>query len=130
MFESSPLMPTLPASDLDRAKAWYSNYLGLDPASEDEERGSAMYEIGGSGFLVYQSDFAGTNQATAAGFVVENFDEVVDELRSKGIQFEDLDFGEMGHTVDGVITSPDGSEKGAWFKDSEGNILGLSTNPA
>lgn len=130
MFEASPLMPTLPAADLDRAKAWYSNYLGLEPSTEDAERGSAMYEVGGSGFLVYQSEFAGTNQATAAGFVVENFDDVVDELRGKGVQFEDIDFGEMGHTVDGVITSPDGTEKGAWFRDSEGNILGLSTRPA
>ena len=130
MFESSPLEPTLPAADLARAKAWYSDKLGLEPVSEDAELGSAMYEVGGSRFLVYMSEFAGTNQATAANFTVEDFDNVVDQLRAKGVQLEDLDFGEMGATVDGVITSPDGSGKGAWFKDSEGNILAVSTPPA
>lgn len=130
MFEGSPLQPTLPASDLARAKAWYADKLGLEPASEDSERGSALYELGGSRFLLYMSQFAGTNDATAAAFTVDNFDTVVDQLRAKGVQFEDVDFGEMGQTVDGVISSPDGSEKGAWFKDSEGNILSVSTKPA
>lgn len=130
MFDRSALMPTLPAADLGRAKNWYSDKLGLEPVSEDEERGSAVYEAGGSAFLLYTSEFAGTNKATAAGFFVEDFDSVVDQLRANGVEFESVDFGEMGHTVDGVISSPDGSEKGAWFKDSEGNILAISTPPA
>ncbi len=129
MFDQSPLMPTLAASDLDRAKSWYADKLGLEPVSEDPERGTAVYEIGGSPFMVYLSEFAGTNKATAAGLFVTNFDSVVDQLRANGVEFESIDFGEMGHTVDGVISSPDGSEKGAWFKDSEGNILAISTPP-
>ncbi len=125
MFDNIALQTTLPASDLDRAKRWYEETLGLTPARESEF-GGAEYESGGSGFLIYESQFAGTNQATAAGFRVDNFDEVVDHLRSKGVEFEHVDFGEMGSTVDGVISTPDG-EKAAWFKDSEGNILALST---
>jgi hypothetical protein len=95
---------------------------------EDEERRSAIYDHAGSKFLLYESEFAGTNQATAAGFLVEDFDDVIARLRAAGVAFEELDFGEAGKTEDGVITSPDG-DKGAWFKDSEGNVLAMSTPP-
>lgn len=128
MFANTPLTAALPASDLDRAKAWYSEKLGLQPVWEDEY-GGAHYEAGGTHFLVYVSPFAGTNQATAAGFSVENFDEMIGELRGKGVTFEEVDFGELGKTIDGVISSPDDMGKAAWFKDSEGNILALSTPP-
>lgn len=126
MLENVPLQTALAASDLDRAKRWYAEKLGLEPKSEDEY-GNVRYVTGGSEFLIYQSDFAGTNQATAAGFTVGQFDQVVAELRSRGVEFEEVDFGEFGKTVDGVITSPDGKAKSAWFKDSEGNILAVTT---
>jgi len=126
MFDDVALHATLPASDVARAKKWYSEMLGLTPKSEDEF-GGARYETGGAEFLVYQSSYAGTNQATSAGFTVDDFDEVIDQLRARGVQFEEVDFGEMGKTVDGVIASPDGTMKSAWFKDSEGNILAVST---
>jgi catechol 2,3-dioxygenase-like lactoylglutathione lyase family enzyme len=126
MFGNVPLHPVLPASDLERAKRWYSEKLGLEPVSEDEY-GGVEYETGGQRFLVYLTEFAGTNKATAAGFLVEAFDEAIASLRSNGVVFEDVDFGELGSTVDGVITTPDGKDKAAWFKDSEGNILSIST---
>lgn len=126
MLGTTPLHPVLPASDLERAKRWYSDKLGLEPVEEDEY-GGAHYEIGGGTFLVYTSEFAGTNKATAAGFRVENFDAVIAELRGNGVVFEDVDFGPLGVSVDGVIATPDGKDKAAWFKDSEGNILSLST---
>ncbi len=115
---------TLPAADLDRAKAWYSQVLGLEPV-EIEPMGEVWYEIGGSRFMVYASQFAGTNQATAAGLMVDDFAATSAELRARGAIFEDYDFGEDFHTVDGIMTLPNG-RKGAWFRDSEGNILGLS----
>jgi catechol 2,3-dioxygenase-like lactoylglutathione lyase family enzyme len=126
VFANTPLAATLPASDLERAKTWYSEKLGLEPVEEDEY-GGAHYEAGGAQFIVFLSPFAGTNQATAAGFNVDNFDEVVDQLRSRGVTFEEVDFGDLGKTVDGVISSPDGANKAAWFKDSEGNILSVTT---
>jgi catechol 2,3-dioxygenase-like lactoylglutathione lyase family enzyme len=119
-----PLHAVLPASDIERARRWYSEKLGLDPVSTNPF-GDLRYESGGAQFLVYQSELAGTNQATAAGFSLDNFDQFVDFLRSNGVAFEHVDFGEMGATVDGVITTPDG-RKAAWFKDSEGNIFALS----
>jgi len=126
MFGSAALHPVLPASDLERAKRWYSEKLGLEPVSESEY-GGIQYEHGGGTFLVYPSDFAGTNKATAAGFRVEDFDAAIAELRSRGVVFEEVDFGEFGSTVDGVISMPGSNDKAAWFKDSEGNILSLST---
>lgn len=118
------LLATLPASDIDRARAWYSEKLGLEPVDKGED-GGLFYEWGESRFLVYPSAFAGTNQATAAGIVVDDFDTAVGQLRSSGITFEEYDLGDDFRTEDGIVTAPDGS-KGVWFKDSEGNIIGVA----
>ena len=116
---------TLPASDMERAKAWYSSVLQLEP-KEITEDGSAWYEVGGTSFLVYASQFAGTNQATAAAIGVDDVEATVKELKARGAVFEDYDFGEDFRTVDGILTNPSG-RKMAWLKDSEGNILGIAT---
>jgi len=125
MYGNTALHPVLPASDLDRAKRWYSEKLGIEPVRE-YEYGGAEYEVGGAMFLVYRSEFAGTNKATAAGFRVDDFDSAIAKLRAAGVAFEEIDFGEFGATVDGVLTMPGSNDKAAWFKDSEGNILSLS----
>lgn len=122
MIADIPMQPVLPASDLERARRRYSEKLGLEPVSTNPF-GDLRYEAGGVEFLVYQTELA--NQATAAGFSLKNFDEVVAFLRSNGVAFEHVDFGDMGATIDGVITTPDG-QKAAWFKDSEGNTFALS----
>jgi catechol 2,3-dioxygenase-like lactoylglutathione lyase family enzyme len=127
MFGHVALHPVLPASDLERAKRWYSEKLGLVPVGVNDY-GDLRFRAGGCEFLVYQSGLAGINKATAAGFRLADVDGAVAALRSKGVVFEDVEFGEFGATVDGVITSTDGNEKSAWFKDSEGNILSLSTS--
>jgi predicted enzyme related to lactoylglutathione lyase len=119
------LVATLPASDLDRAKAWYASVLQLEPV-EITEDGSAHYEVGGTHFLLYGSQFAGTNQATAAAIAVDDVEATVAELRSRGAVFEEYDFGDDFRTVDSILTSP-GGRKMAWFKDSEGNILGVAS---
>ncbi len=126
MIAGRPMHAVLPASDLERAKKWYADKLGLQPVEEDEY-GGARYESGGSMFLIYQTENAGNNPATAAGFRVDDFDSLVEDLRGRGVVFEEVDFGELGKTVDGVVSSPDGTDKAAWFKDSEGNILAIST---
>lgn len=124
MIANIPIQPVLPASDLERARRWYSEKLGLEPVSTNPF-GDLLYEAGGVEFLGYQTELAGTNRASAAGFRLQHFDEVVGFLRSHGVEFEHVDFGAMGATVDGVITTPDG-QKAAWFKDSEGNTFALS----
>jgi len=115
----------LPASDLDRARIWYSEKLGVEPI--DPTGDELHYYAGGTQFGVYPSTYAGTNRATAARLIVTDFDAARAELLSKGVVFEDYDFGDDFRTVDGVLVSPDG-EKTSWFKDSEGNILGIGSS--
>ena len=121
MFKT--VMATIPATDLERAKAWYRDKLGLEPKQDIGGEGGAVYSAGDAQFLLYQSQFAGTNQATAASWVVDDLEATVKDLRSRGVTFEEYDFPGLT-TVDGIAETPEG--KGAWFKDSEGNILAVS----
>ena len=123
LLSNSKLMATLPASDMARAKAFYADKLDLKPVEDGEFE--AWYETGGTRFLLYMSGFAGTNQATAAGFVVDDVETSVAELKGRGVVFEEYDFDEL-KTVDGIATTEDGT-KAAWFKDSEGNIISIAS---
>lgn len=126
MLADLDISPSLPASDITRARAFYEGVLGYKPVMTIPD-GSTFYRSGNTGFEVYPSAFAGTNLATAAGWQVSDFDSVVGELRERGVKLEDYDLGEI-KTVDGVLELPDGA-KAAWFKDPEGNILGIFAPP-
>jgi len=130
------IYPELPALDVQRARTWYSEKLGLEPVTANGEpiapgdpidpETELLYETGNARFGVCRTPHAGRNQATAARLVVEDFDAVHNEMISRGVIFEDYDLGQDFRTVDAVLVSPDG-EKTAWFKDSEGNILALGS---
>ena len=122
MLANYALQASLPASDIERAKAFYRDKLGLEPAEESGD-GGVFFDTGGTRFLLYPSGFAGTNQATAAGWQVDDIEAVVAGLKANGVEFQDYDFDEL-KTVDGIATLPNGL-KGAWFIDSEGNILSV-----
>ena len=115
------VIATLPAADIERAKKFYADKLGLQPA-ETSSMGDLYYKCNGSMFTLYPSQYAGTAKNTAVGFETDDLERDMRELRSKGVVFEEYDMGEL-KTVNGVATSPD--EKGAWFKDSEGNIIAV-----
>jgi catechol 2,3-dioxygenase-like lactoylglutathione lyase family enzyme len=116
----------LPAKDVERAKSWYADTLDLKPTYEDE--GGVQYNAGeGTEFWVYPSQFAGTNQATAMGFYASDLSTEMGDLRSRGVTFEEYDIPGV-KTVDGIAEFPSG-ERGAWFKDSEGNIISLFESP-
>ena len=115
----------LAASDVERARAWYTAIPQLEPVTDEDEE--LLYRAGGTQFGIYESENAGTNKATAMRFVVTDFYVSRADLLGKGVVFEDYDFGDDFRTVDGVLTSPDG-EKTSWFKDSEGNILALGSS--
>jgi predicted enzyme related to lactoylglutathione lyase len=115
---------SLPAVDIERAKAWYASALDLEPA-EITDFGDIWYVVNGSRVQLYASQYAGTNKATAATIEVDDVQATVDRLKARGVVFEDYDFGEDFRTVDGVLTAPDG-HKLAWFKDSEGNTLAIA----
>ena len=128
LLSNYPLTPRLPAVDIDRAREWYEAKLGLTPDHSEEIGQGLWYQTGGGWFYLYPTPTAGTAQNTAAGWTVKDLDAVVDELRSRGVTFEDYDFGEM-KTENGVMHIP-GGYKAAWFKDSEGNTLELSETPS
>ena len=112
---------TLPVSDIARAREFYENVLGLQ--AENETPGGVNYKAGSVHLFVYPSQFAGTNQATAATLIVDDVEAAVAELRDKGVTFLEYDFQGL-KTVDGIAEIE--GEKGAWFKDPEGNILAVA----
>ena len=109
------------AADLGRAKAWYADKLGLQPAMDMD--GALTYRSGASAFTIYLTEFAGTAKNTVAVWRVPDIRAEMADLRGRGVVFEDYDFGDW-KTVDGVMTDTDGGMS-AWFTDSEGNVLGL-----
>jgi catechol 2,3-dioxygenase-like lactoylglutathione lyase family enzyme len=111
---------TLPVSDMERARAFYEGKLGLTVQQEDP--GGVNYAVGSSTIFVYPSEFAGTNQATAAGLEVTDLDGAMAEMRSAGVTFEEYDLPGM-KTENGVVEME--GARGAWFKDPDGNILSL-----
>jgi catechol 2,3-dioxygenase-like lactoylglutathione lyase family enzyme len=113
---------TLAVSDLQRAREFYENTLGLSLVQE--QPGGILYKSGNSVVLVYPSEYAGTNQATAASWAVgDDFDAIVDELRSKGVSFEHYD--DLPDTTrEGDVHIAD-NFKAVWLKDPDGNILNL-----
>ncbi len=127
--------PELPAVDIERAKAWYKDKLGLEPVDADPGDDELFYDTGSARFGVYQSRHAGGNLATAARLVTDDFDQMFATLRSTGVVFEHYpiaenfgsDEGPPPYWDNGALVFPDG-EKTAWFKDSEGNILALGSN--
>ncbi len=121
MLSNFMVAAMLPAKDYERAKKFYQDKLGLKKLEDDP--GGAVFECGdGTKLNVYPSGFAGTNQATAAGWLVDDIEAEVKELRDRGVTFEEYDMPEI-KTSNGIAAL--GDEKAAWFKDTEGNILSL-----
>ena len=121
MLGKADATPMIAVKDIDRAKQFYAEKLGLEPI---EEFGGEVFMLksGDTKLSVYKSEFAGTNKATALTFDVDDIDAEVRELKDKGISFEHYDV--EGLKADGDIYSGEGM-KTAWFKDPDGNILSL-----
>lgn len=122
MLGTAAVMATMPAVDLKRAVKFYSEVLGLKVDQLDE--GAATFEAGnGTKIFMYQRE--GTKaEHTAATFHVDDLEATVASLITRGVVFEQYDFGELKTDERGVIATPDG--KAAWLTDSEGNILALN----
>lgn len=125
MLTTSPIRPTIPVVDLNRAKRFYETMLGLKPVSDDDNNndtasGIAVFECGNSTHIELYQRGPSKADHTVATFEVSNIEEEVNTLRGKGVNFEEYDMPEI-KTQNGIATR--GSVKAAWFKDSEGNIL-------
>jgi len=121
MLEHSDAIATIAVKDINVAKKFYENTLGLKPTPVAES-GVLSYKSGHSSVLVYNSQFAGTNKATAATWAVDDINGTVQELKAKGVAFEHYDFPGVKREGDVHLT---GRTKAAWFKDPDGNILSV-----
>ena len=112
----------LPAQDVERARAFYAEKLGLEP--ERDLDGHMFYAVGGSQFLVFPSSGAPSGTHDQLGLMVDDIEQVIDALEARGVAFESYD-PPPGATLRGPITDY-GDLRAAWFRDSEGNVISLA----
>jgi catechol 2,3-dioxygenase-like lactoylglutathione lyase family enzyme len=110
----------LPAQDLNRARRFYAEKLGLEPAETRE--GGLSYECGGTNFAVFESTGRPSGDHTQLGFYVADIESTVAELRDQGVEFDEAGIVDVqGHYPSTGATG----ERAAWFHDSEGNLLAI-----
>jgi catechol 2,3-dioxygenase-like lactoylglutathione lyase family enzyme len=114
----------LAVSDLDRARRFYEQQLGLVPGEVEQE--TVLYPCAhGTSVLVYLSaDNAGQSSATLAGWSVDDLDQTMDELASRGVVFEQYDQPGIKTDERGVFDA--GSFRAAWTRDPDGNTMALT----
>ena len=127
-LNSAHAVTKLPVQDLDRARRFYRDRLGLDPVEERD--GGLRYVCGATEFHLFVSSGAASGASTQLGFEVADIDGVVADLRSRGLEFERFDMADLEVEGD-VVVVPDNypskgtGERGAFFRDSEGNLLAI-----
>ncbi|MFC5804199.1 VOC family protein [Streptomyces formicae] len=129
VFARARVATRLPAQDLDRARRFYSEQLGLEPV--DERPGGLLYRCGDAEFVLFRSAGASPGTFTQMAWQVDDIEAVVSELGRRGVVFEEVDV--PGFRTRGGIAEIEGNypskgargERGAWFRDSEGNLLGI-----
>jgi catechol 2,3-dioxygenase-like lactoylglutathione lyase family enzyme len=110
--------------NLDIAKKFYEDTLGLKQVGAEGQE-LIVFRSGTSTIYVYESQYAGTNQATAITWVVgEDIENVIRRLKDKGVTFEHYDIPDMTRQGDVHVG---GNMKVAWFKDLDGNLLNLAS---
>jgi catechol 2,3-dioxygenase-like lactoylglutathione lyase family enzyme len=129
MLEKAKVATRLPAQDLDRARAFYAEKLGLEPT--EERAGGLLYRLGSSEFALFESGGAPSGEHTQMAWEVADIETAVEELRGRGVVFEEYDAPGLTTVngiadVEGNYPSKGGKgERAAWFRDSEGNLHGI-----
>lgn len=121
MLGNTDAIATVAVKNIEAARKFYEGTLGLKQTGT-EEPGVQGYKSGKASVLVYESQYAGTNKASAVTWAVEDLEGVVRDLKARGIRFEHYDL--PGTTRKGDVHGT-GKTKAAWFKDPDGNILAL-----
>ena len=121
MLQDHPIGAMIPATDLARAKAFYTDTLGFKAVDDNPE--GVEFESGGVRFDIYPTRVGAGAGATIAGWLVDNLDAEIEDLKARGVKFEDYDFPDF-KTVNGIAEIE--GFRGAWFKDSEGNVLAVA----
>ena len=126
MIGISRIVPIVPVSDLERAISFYTETLGFELAERNEslpQNREARLTAGSATLGIYESVGAGQSRHTLAAIEVDDIDATADELRSRGLAFEEYDMPGL-KTENGIADI--GHERGAWFKDPDGNILAIA----
>ena len=124
VLNNSRVEAVVAARDLERATKFYQETLGLDLVHEGE--GGVLFEAGeGTRLLVYPRPQGEPAEQTVATWTVDDVETAVDDLTERGIEFEQYDMPNLKTDERGIATV--GEMRGAWFKDSEGNILAVGT---
>ena len=122
MFADKTAAATVAVKDIKAAGEFYEKTLGLTSTGAGEPT-VRTYRTGGSTLMVYESQFAGTNKATAATWMVgKDVDAIARELKAKGVKFEHYDMPDTTRQGDVHVA---GEMRVAWFKDPDGNILSI-----
>jgi catechol 2,3-dioxygenase-like lactoylglutathione lyase family enzyme len=129
MLKSGRTATRLPAQDLNRARKFYSEKLGLEPI--DERPGGLLFRCASGEFALFESAGASPGTFTQMGWEVDDIEATVAALKERGVVFEEVDLPGL-RTVDGIADISGNyrskgatGERGAWFRDSEGNMLGI-----
>jgi catechol 2,3-dioxygenase-like lactoylglutathione lyase family enzyme len=121
MLGKADAMPMIAVKDIDRARKFYEDTLGLE--TKDAMSGEVLEVKSGDTVInVYRSEHAGTNKATALTFAVDDIEAEVRDLKDKGIFFEQYDMPGLEKRGDLYVAQ---GMKTTWFKDPDGNILSL-----
>jgi predicted enzyme related to lactoylglutathione lyase len=120
MLQNAAMYSYIPAKDVNRARRFYEETLGFTP--KQVTAGGVVYQFGkGTACFLYPTPNAGTSQASQAFWEVEDIEQEVSELMTRGVEFEKYDLPD----VDEKGISTGGGAKAAWFKDTEGNIMAV-----
>jgi catechol 2,3-dioxygenase-like lactoylglutathione lyase family enzyme len=128
MLRDGRVATRLPVRDLGKARRFYSEKLGLEPV--EERPGGLLYRCGGTEFALFESSGASSGTHTQMGWSVDDIEATVADLRARGLEFESVEM--PGITVnDGIAEVPGNypskgtGERAVWFRDLDGNVLGV-----
>jgi catechol 2,3-dioxygenase-like lactoylglutathione lyase family enzyme len=121
MLRDKEAIATIAVKNIAGARKFYEGTLGLQPEPTPEQ-GVQNYRAGSAKLLVYESQFAGTNQATAVTWIVDDVEREVAALKERGVTFEHYDLPGLTRRGDVHLA---GTLKNAWLKDPDGNIISI-----
>ena len=124
MLGNNDAIATIAVKDLQAARTFYGDTLGLKEHTGSDNPEVVTYQSGSSTISVYRSQYAGTNKATVVTWAVgDDLESIVQTLKAKGVAFEHYDVPQL--SLQGDIHVANDGLRVVWFKDPDGNILSI-----